>query len=352
MGGHHLILGQLTDFISGEILDDTLDERHRQQIARLLVTQKGYLKSDITPRRKLEIQVGQRCAQLWISFAVTLRQHIAMIIHYGPGSLVTRHRPTLAMARLVNAYQVPLVVVTNGEQADILDGHTGKVIAAGLDQIPSKEQLMAIIGQHNWVPIEAQRRKMEARILMAFEIDDRCPCDDSVCSIAIDDHTRYMQMALDLARSALALDEFPVGCIMVHKGNIITRGTRRGTRKKIPSELDHAEIMALRELETMNEPIDRKRITIYATLEPCLMCYGALLISGIGTIVYAYEDIMGGATACDRSRLPDLYKNSGVEIIPGICRQESLALFKDYFARPGMDYWRNSLLAQYTLDQP
>jgi hypothetical protein len=183
MGGHHLILGQLTDFISGETLDDTLDERHRQKIARLLVTRKGYLPSDIAPRHKLEFRVGQRCAQLRISFTVTLKQHIVMVIHYGPGSLVTRHRPTLAMARLLKSYQVPVVVVTNGEQADILDGATGKVIAAGLEQIPAKKQLSAIHAKHNWETVGPQRREMESRILMAFEVDDRCPCDDSLCSL-------------------------------------------------------------------------------------------------------------------------------------------------------------------------
>jgi len=182
MGGHHLILGQLIDFITGETLDDTLDERYRQKIARLLVTQKGYLLSDISPRHKLEIRVGQRCAQLQISFTVTLKQRIAMVIHYGPGSLVTRHRPTLAMSRLVKPYQVPVAVVTNGEQADILDGATAKIIATGLDQIPAKEQLTAAHVKHNWETIGSQRREMETRILMAFEVDDRCPCDDSVCS--------------------------------------------------------------------------------------------------------------------------------------------------------------------------
>jgi tRNA(adenine34) deaminase len=157
-----------------------------------------------------------------------------------------------------------------------------------------------------------------------------------------------MQEALDLARSALERDEFPVGCVMVYKGKVVASGARRGTRKKIPSELDHAEIIALRELETLTEPIDRKRITVYSTMEPCLMCYGALLISGIEKIVYAYEDAMGGGTACDRTQLPDLYKFSGVEIVAGICRRESLALFKAYFSRPGMDYWKGSLLAEYT----
>jgi tRNA(adenine34) deaminase len=166
------------------------------------------------------------------------------------------------------------------------------------------------------------------------------------------DHVHHMQAALDLARSALERDEFPVGCVMVYNGNVVAAGARQGTRKRIPSELDHAEIIALRELETLAEPIDRKRITVYTTMEPCLMCYGALLISGIENIVYAYEDAMGGATACDRSRLPTLYKDSGVEIIAGVCRQESLDLFKTYFSRPGMDYWNGSPLAEYTLGQP
>jgi tRNA(adenine34) deaminase len=161
-----------------------------------------------------------------------------------------------------------------------------------------------------------------------------------------------MQAALDLARSALDRDEFPVGCILVYDGRIIARGQRNGTRRAIPSELDHAEMLALRELETHSDPMDRGRMTLYCSLEPCLMCFGALLINGIGRIVYAYEDAMGGGTACDRSRLAHLYRESQVDILSGICRQESLDLFKRYFARPDMDYWRGSLLAQYTLSQP
>lgn len=183
MSGHHLILGELTDFISGETLDDTLDERHRQKIARLLVNQKGYRKTDITPRHELKIDVDGRCARLRISFAVNSGQFIAMLIHYGPGSLVTRHRPALAMSRLIQARQVPLVVVTNAEDADILDGESGKIIAAGLERIPTRDQLADVAGRRQWPAISTRQREMEARILMAYEIDGRCPCDDSVCEI-------------------------------------------------------------------------------------------------------------------------------------------------------------------------
>jgi hypothetical protein len=66
MDGHHLILGEINDFINGETIRDTHDERYRQKIARLLVNQKGYLKKDIEPRRRLVVQAGDsRAIVFW-----------------------------------------------------------------------------------------------------------------------------------------------------------------------------------------------------------------------------------------------------------------------------------------------
>jgi hypothetical protein len=178
-----LILGQLTDFISGDTLDDTLDERHRQKIGRFLVERKRYLKQDITPNHELAFQVEGKCARIAVTYLVRLGMQIAMIIQYGPGSLVTRHRPAIALSRLVADYQVPVVVVTNGEQADILNGVTGEVETQGLDGILDRDQLLERIEGYAWPEIDAERAVMEARILMAFEVDDRCPCDDSVCTL-------------------------------------------------------------------------------------------------------------------------------------------------------------------------
>lgn len=183
MNGHHLILGELTDYISGQILDDTLDERYRQEIGRLLVEQKGYAKKQIAPRHELTLRIDEKCARLLISYVVTLGHHIAMIIQYGPGSLVTRHRPALAMGRLVADYQIPVVVVTNGETADILDGPSGQILFKGLDSIPDHSQLQQMVLNQTWSKVPAARAEMETRILMAYEVDDRCPCDDTVCSL-------------------------------------------------------------------------------------------------------------------------------------------------------------------------
>jgi len=165
-------------------------------------------------------------------------------------------------------------------------------------------------------------------------------------------HETYMHRALAIARQALDNDEFPVGCIVVYEGEVIAQGERIHTRQPVPSELDHAEMIALRHLERCDDAMDRSRMTLYATLEPCLMCFSAIMLSRIGVLVYAYEDAMGGGTAVDRSGLPPLYRNNGMDIVPDVCRRDSLALFQEYFKRSHTDYWQNSLLARYTLKQP
>jgi tRNA(adenine34) deaminase len=161
----------------------------------------------------------------------------------------------------------------------------------------------------------------------------------------------FMRKALDLAENALASGEFPVGCVVEYKGEIVAAGQRTGTAGRQPNEVDHAELIALRRLAecTLAEGLDRA--TLFCTLEPCLMCFGAILLSGVGKIVYAYEDAMGGGTQCDLSALPPLYQNRSIAVVPNVLRKESLKLLKAYFSDPRNAYWRGSLLAEYTLSR-
>jgi len=164
-------------------------------------------------------------------------------------------------------------------------------------------------------------------------------------------HETYMREALQEAQKALIAGEFPVGCVMVSGNEIVSRGRRINSRAPNDSELDHAEIMALRKLFVQHPEIERSGIVVYTTMEPCLMCLGALILSGISEIVYAYEDVMGGGLNCDLSKLPPLYANHPLSIVPNILRQNSLELFKAFFNTPENSYWRGSLLAEYTLRQ-
>lgn len=183
MSGHHLILGKLTDYITGETLYDTHDERYRQNLARLLIDKKGYDKNDIIPRSDLLIRAGKNRAIIKVDYKISIGGKICMLIKYGPGSLVTRQRPALAASRLLAPYQVPVVVVTNGNDAEILDGKTGKVVARGLDAIPSKQKLTHTAVETTFDSVTLDRAEMESRILYAFEVDGSCPCDDNICKL-------------------------------------------------------------------------------------------------------------------------------------------------------------------------
>ena len=183
MDGHHLILGELTDLISGETLKDTHDERDRQKIARLLIQRLGYLKSNIEPRKTLIAKADRKRAVLKIDFTITLGDKTCMVIQYGPGSLVTRRRAVLAMSRLIVPYQVPVAVITNGRDAEIISGTSGEVLASGLESIPSIADLTKIADGENFGPISGQQAEMESRILYCYEVDGRCECDDDICRL-------------------------------------------------------------------------------------------------------------------------------------------------------------------------
>lgn len=162
------------------------------------------------------------------------------------------------------------------------------------------------------------------------------------------DHV-FMGQALKLAEEALWEGEFPVGCVVTLNDQILVQSRRQDSRGRRPSEIHHAEILALRELETRLDRKERQLTTLYVTLEPCLMCYAAILLSGIGRLVWAYEDAMGGGTTCNLAGLPPLYAHSTLEIRPRFRREESLTLFRTYFRDPSQSYWQGSLLASYTL---
>jgi len=163
------------------------------------------------------------------------------------------------------------------------------------------------------------------------------------------DYEYFMKMALAQAEQALAEREFPVGCVLVYQDRILASGARRGSIGDDRNEIDHAEIVALRRLAELEHRVDHGQITAFSTMEPCLMCYSAMILAGIGKIVYAYEDVMGGGTGCELFRLTPLYRDSPVTVVPGVLRAEGLKIFKDYFADPTNEYLKKSLLAEYTL---
>ena len=176
VSSHHLVYGSLRDYLTGEELTDTDDERNRQQLARMMVEEKGYAKEDLEPRRFIETFFSAQFIRSTIELTVSLEGKRFMIIRYAPGSLVTRERPAIAVARVLEKeYQIPLAVVTNGRDAELLDTATGQVLATGMEAIPDYRQALELLPTLVFRErMEGKKRERELRILNAFDVEICC----------------------------------------------------------------------------------------------------------------------------------------------------------------------------------
>jgi len=174
---------RIIDFITGQLFIDTDDERIRQGIERLLIEEKGYSKKDIEVDREFEIVIGEEINRSKINrskvdLIVSVEEKIFMIIKCARGSLVSREREVLSCARIFDTYIIPFAVVTNGEDAEVLDTISGEVIGNGLEAIPSKNQALEALGRIEFKRLPEKRIEKEKRIFLAFDAF-KCPseCD-------------------------------------------------------------------------------------------------------------------------------------------------------------------------------
>ncbi len=162
------------------------------------------------------------------------------------------------------------------------------------------------------------------------------------------EHEVYMRLALDEARQALAAGDLPVGCIIVQAGAVVATGRRRNSAG-MANELDHAEIVAVRSLLADRPGTDLSQVTVYSTMEPCLMCFATMLVNNIEKIVFGYEDVMGGGTNIPLAALAPLYAAKQIDITHSVLRAECLALFQQFFRDRPNGYLHDTLLARSTL---
>ncbi len=139
-----------------------------------------------------------------------------------------------------------------------------------------------------------------------------------------------MQEALEEARGAAAADEVPIGAVLVHGGEIIARGDNRTIRDCDPTA--HAEIVALRAATKHFGNYRLADTTLYVTLEPCIMCAGAMIQARVARLVYGADDAKGGAARTCFSALAHGALNHQVPFTAGILAAESVDLLQTFFA--------------------
>jgi len=144
-----------------------------------------------------------------------------------------------------------------------------------------------------------------------------------------DQDVHCMQAALEQARTAAAAGEVPVGAVIVVDGDIVATGHNRSISDSDPSA--HAEIVALRAAAGVLGNYRLPNATLYVTLEPCVMCVGAIAQARVGRVVFAtYDDKVGAlGSATDLSDSHAL--NHRFEINGGVLADESAALLREFF---------------------
>ncbi|MET1017188.1 MAG: tRNA adenosine(34) deaminase TadA [Leifsonia flava] len=144
----------------------------------------------------------------------------------------------------------------------------------------------------------------------------------------------WMRRALDEARAALATDDVPVGALVVDANGRVL-GTGRNEREARQDPTAHAEVEAIRAAAAASGDWHLTDVTLYVTLEPCVMCAGAILAARIPRVVFGAWDEKAGAAGSVYDVLRDRRLNHRVEVVPGVDADECAALLTEFFRVPG-----------------
>jgi len=140
-----------------------------------------------------------------------------------------------------------------------------------------------------------------------------------------------MQQALTLARSAASIGEVPIAALLVRDGIVIAEAHNLRETKQDPTA--HAEVIAIREGARQTNSWRLIDTTLYVTLEPCTMCIGAIVLARIPRLVFGATDPKAGACGSIMNIPPEPRLNHRVEVVEGVCAEESQALLQDFFRR-------------------
>ena len=146
----------------------------------------------------------------------------------------------------------------------------------------------------------------------------------------VGDDDRLMAEALEEARAAVGHDDVPIGAVVVRAGQVIARARNRREADGDPTA--HAEVLALRDAGKTVGSWRLSDCTLYVTLEPCVMCAGAIVLARIPLVVFGAPDPKAGAVIS----IAQLFEARGLNHHPrwrmGVLRTESEALLKEFFA--------------------
>jgi len=160
----------IIDFATGQAVPDIGAEANRQAVERYLVTEKGFDKKDIEVDADISLTIAGEPYRSQVDLVVSVEGTRFMAIKCAAGSLGSREREVIAAARLVDAFQIPLAVVSDGKTAIVIDTLSGKKLGEGLDAIPSKETAREKIKTLTPQALPDRRREKEQLIFRSYDM--------------------------------------------------------------------------------------------------------------------------------------------------------------------------------------
>lgn len=161
----------ITDFITGKEIPDIGAEANRQAVARYLVNEKGYAKEDIALDVDIFFNIAGEYYQSQLDLVVSPDggKTYLMVLKCPAGSLGSWERETLAAARLLEKYQIPLTVISDGITAIVLDTVTGRKVGEGLNAIPPKNEALEKLQVTTLHPFPEERIERERLIFRSYD---------------------------------------------------------------------------------------------------------------------------------------------------------------------------------------
>jgi len=163
-------LPTIIDFVTGLKVLDVGAEANRQKVELFLVNDKGFSKNDIEVDTDIELMIADKPYRSQVDLVVSVDNTRYMVIKCAAGSLGSREREIVAVARLLDRYQISLSIVSDGKTAIILDTISGKQVGAGLNKIPSKNEARKRLKATTLKPFPAKRIEGEKLIFRTYDI--------------------------------------------------------------------------------------------------------------------------------------------------------------------------------------
>ncbi|MBP5574180.1 MAG: tRNA adenosine(34) deaminase TadA [Bacilli bacterium] len=142
-------------------------------------------------------------------------------------------------------------------------------------------------------------------------------------------YVKYMELALEEAKLAALEDEVPIGCLIVKDDEVIAKA--HNLRETNNDPLGHAETLAIKKASEVLNDWQLVDCELYVTIEPCIMCAGAIIQSRIKKVIYGAPDLKGGAFGSSINVLDAESINHRPEIVKGVLEKECTEIIKNYF---------------------